>query len=299
MDNHKLKIVAFGEILWDVIEDDFHLGGAPLNFAAHAVQCGAESSIISCVGDDEWGRKAIQLIGEKNVSIDQIQISKEKKTGLVNVFLNQGQPEYDIIKDVAYDFISIENIDARLLGNASAFYLGTLAQRNEQSRSTLKFILENFKFKTVFYDVNLRKDSYDKEVIENSLQSTTILKVNEVEVEVLAMLLFKKHMNFEIFGQMIQSIYPQIEVIIMTAGSEGCYVFNRVQVIHVPSQQVRVADAIGAGDAFSAAFLTTYLRTKDVNESAKIANEVGGFVASSSGAIPEYSEELLDALRQC
>lgn len=292
----KLKVVAFGEILWDVIGEQYHLGGAPLNFAAHAVQCGADASIISCVGDDEWGRKAIQEIEAKNVSISQIQSSKEKPTGTVQVSLFQGQPEYDIVEDVAYDFISAQSIDGGELENASAFYLGTLAQRSEPSRSTLKHLFENYNFKTVFYDVNLRKGTYSKEIIENSLQSTTLLKVNEVEVEVLGFLLYKKHMDFEIFSKLIHSIYPQIEVIIMTAGSEGCYVFNQGQMIHVPSQPVIVADAVGAGDAFSAAFLTTFLRTHNVQRSAEVANKVGGFVASSSGAIPGYSEELVGIL---
>ncbi|MDW3209511.1 MAG: carbohydrate kinase [Reichenbachiella sp.] len=292
----KLKIVAFGEILWDVIGEQYHLGGAPLNFAAHAVQCGADASIISCVGEDEWGRKAIQEIEAKNVSISQIQSSKEKPTGTVKVSLYQGQPEYNIVEDVAYDFISAEGIDHEVLSHASAFYLGTLAQRSERSRSTLRYVLENFKFKTVFYDVNLRKGTYNKEIIESSLESATILKVNEVEVEVLGFLLYQKHMGFEIFAKLIQSIYPQIEVVIMTAGSGGCYVFSEGQSMHVPCEPVLVADAVGAGDAFSAAFLTTFLRTGHVHESIEVANKVGGFVASSSGAIPKYSEELVDIL---
>ncbi|MDC1352864.1 PfkB family carbohydrate kinase, partial [Flavobacteriales bacterium] len=152
-----MKILAFGEVLWDVVENNYHLGGAPLNFAAHAIKCGVSSAIISAVGKDELGNKCIKEIEKIGVETSFIQNILHKNTGTVQVEIKNGQPYYEIINDVAFDHINSEFIDFESIKSFDCFYFGTLAQRNPVSQSCLKIILDDCDFKHVFFDANLRQ----------------------------------------------------------------------------------------------------------------------------------------------
>jgi fructokinase len=285
------KVLAFGEILWDMIEGEAHLGGAPLNFAAHVRKCGLNSGMISCIGNDALGEDAYEAVGRLGIDRELI-LRRNKKTGIVKVEVTDGQPSYQILKPSAYDYIDSGRLDHKLIEGYDIFYFGTLAQRADSSRIALGDILERHTFQHVFYDVNLRKDSYTSEIIDASLKYATILKINDEEVEEVSKFFYEKHLNFEQFSQQITDTYRQIQTIIITAGGEGCYIFHGGKMTKVPSQPVQVADTVGAGDSFSAAFMVKYLKSNDVFAAAKTANKVGGYVASQSGAIPEYSEEI-------
>lgn len=290
-----MKALVFGEVLWDIIEGNYHLGGAPLNFAAHVVQCGQESAIVSCLGTDSLGEEA--LIKIKNMRVDTSLIQKsEKPTGTVPVKLTDGQPEYHITADVAFDYVNGGNLDLEKIKNCDAFYFGSLIQRHHVSAQALYFILDNFSFKKVFYDVNLRKDCYNQAIIEKSLSYCTMLKVNDDEVEVISQMLYGEKMDFEAFSRQVCEVYPKIEIVIITTGKEGSLIFQAGQLHKVPGVEVKVKDTVGAGDSFSAAFLCSYFRTSDPILSATIANRVGGYVASSSGPIPGYPDDLLKLL---
>ncbi len=163
-----MKVLVFGEVLWDIIEGKEHLGGAPLNFAAHVRQCGHESTIISALGEDDRGKEALQLIQELGVDASMIQQS-EIRTGFVPVTLVNGQPDYEITKYVAYDYIKSDEISKKKIARFDTFYFGSLAQRSPDSSEALKKVLENHSFREVFYDVNLRKDCYTKEILDYSM----------------------------------------------------------------------------------------------------------------------------------
>lgn len=286
-----MRVLAFGEILWDVIEGKYHIGGAPLNFAAHVVKCGQDSSIISCLGKDELGIRAFEKVEDFKVDSSFIQ-SNDIRTGFVPVNIVNGQPEYEIVQDVAYDFIKSDLIDHSKIRGFNTFYFGSLIQRSQLSKDSLYSILEKNSFDDIFYDVNLRKDSYSKEVILNSLEYCTTFKVNDEEVRVLSELLFDENLDFIHFCQRISKSYPSIIAILITAGQLGCYVYSNDMLEHVPSEPITVVDTVGAGDSFSAAYMCKYSKSKDPIESAKVANKVGGFVASSEGPIPEYPDYL-------
>ncbi|MEQ9216853.1 MAG: carbohydrate kinase [Cyclobacteriaceae bacterium] len=292
-----MKALVFGEILWDIIEGEHHLGGAPLNFAAHVKQCGQSSCIVSCLGKDKLGDEAFRLVKGLDVDVSMIQRA-DIRTGFVPVTLKDGQPDYVITKDVAYDYIEGGKLDHSAISDFDFFYFGSLIQRNKVSHEALYSILDRHPFEEIFYDVNLRKDSYDQSIIEKSLMHCTLLKVNDEEVAVISKMLFGENQDFEIFGQAICDQYDQIKTIIITAGGEGCYVYHDGNISHIPTEKIKVIDTVGAGDSFSAAFVCVYYQTGDPVKAATIANKVGGFVASSRGPIPNYPPKLNELLKQ-
>lgn len=282
-----MKIAAFGEVLWDRVEGQFLIGGAPFNFAAHAVQCGVEASIVSALGEDDLGEKALKEVIRLKVDSRFIQFNK-KPTGIVKVLLNNGQPSYEIVKNVAYDFISSQALNIPELNTFEHFYFGTLSQRNSVNRATLKDILSNCQFETTFLDVNLRQNFYSKEILDFSIGSCSILKLNDEEVQTLSKLLFHKILEPKEFCIKLLNNYPNIKTIIITLGGKGCLVNDQGEYIRIHSKPIQVKDTIGAGDSFSAAFLSHYIKNKNVELAAEFANRIGGFVASKKGAIPIY-----------
>src|SRR5690606_26563260 len=219
-----VKVLAFGEILFDIIEGEPFLGGAPLNFAAHFARLGGESYIFSRVGNDELGKKALVDIENIGVKTAFIQNDTRYETGTVDVILSSGQPDYTIVENVAYDFIEPGIIKDDLKQfNFDILYYGTLAQRNQESRKTLRKLIEQVKFKHVFYDVNLRKNFFSREILEFSLQSCTILKLNDEEVNILGLIFFNEHLSLESFAQKIADKFL-IDIVIITVGAKGCVI---------------------------------------------------------------------------
>ncbi|MEQ8472002.1 MAG: carbohydrate kinase [Marinoscillum sp.] len=284
------KVLAFGEVLWDFIEGEKYFGGAPVNFAAHMVQCGRDTAIITALGSDKLGDQALEEMLKLGLSGEFVQ-RNSRLTGRVMVFLEDGQPSYRIRKDVAFDYIEPDKIEFSRLSEYGAFYFGTLAQRNEVSRATLTAIMQKASFQTVFYDVNLRRDGYTREIIESSFNYCTIVKMNDDEVRLLSKLIYETSLSIDEFCQRLFTNYERLELQIITEGGEGCMLFTRSGNYRVSAQMMPVKDSVGAGDAFCAAFLDTYLKSKDPKKAARIGNMVGGFVVSESGAIPIYPEK--------
>ena len=291
MENTK-RFLSFGEVLWDIIDGKPYIGGAPFNVAAHLANCGAQSCMLSRLGKDNLGRQAFLEIEKLNVNTSFIQWDDAHPTGTVEVFIDKGQPDYMINENVAYDYISVDALPTGAdLWNFDCLYFGSLAQRNLVSRETLRWVLDHHKFETVFYDVNLRKGIILKELIIESLRSCTIFKLNNEEVGVISNLLFDKSLSPADFATKINSEF-NIQVIIITAGERGCYLYHNRLLTFIPGEKVELIDGVGAGDAFSAAFLFYFVRFKNALRSAEIANKLGAFVASCRGPIPSYSEEI-------
>jgi fructokinase len=288
-----MKALAFGEILWDIINGEEHLGGAPFNFAAHTAQCGDKAFIITRVGDDFRGIKAFNLCRKYGVDYSLVQWDEDHPTGIVDVSLDAGQPDYDIITNVAYDFIECnEGLQNLNKYQFDVFYFGSLIRRNPVSAATLDYMLQNFSFHHVFYDVNLRKGGYSANIIDRSLHHCTIFKLNVDEVPVISRILFTENAGLEKFCQMIQSAYPAITTIVITASDKGCYIYHERSLHHLPGTKVEVNDAVGAGDAFSAAFMHMLTNGSTAIDAALVANQLGAFVTTQRGAIPEYSFEM-------
>lgn len=276
MGTSKTDVVAFGEILWDVIEGVPHLGGAPFNFAAHCALCGLKAAIVSSVGDDELGWKACEMARGYGVDVSGVAVHPKSPTGTVLVTLKNGIPSYDIRTGVAWDEISVTD---GFLAQPSprAVYFGTLVQRAPVSAVALRRVLDAWSEAEVFFDVNLRQSYWSKALVEEGLGRTTVLKLNDAEQATLGIEPAKAF-----------AANPRLKVVIVTKGADGCEVFLRDGTsFSSPAEPAgSVVDTVGAGDAFSAAFLSAYLRGATPRDAAHAGNVRGGFVASRAGAIP-------------
>jgi fructokinase len=292
------SLLCFGEVLWDLIEEQTHLGGASLNLAAHAVGCGSRACLFSRVGDDDLGRRALAAARGLGVDTRFIGVDQRQSTGTVSVKLSpEGQPSFTIQTPAAWDFIEADETALRCFQKhpVDAICFGTLAQRNPVSRASLKRLLELLPATPAFFDVNLRQAFYSGELLEEGLKRTTVLKLNDSEVAVLAHLLLGQHANDREFAQAMLSRY-RIQIVLVTRGARGCLVADHTGMVEVPGRPVAVVDTVGAGDAFSAAFLSFWLHGASPVEAAGLANDLGAFVASCRGAVPPYSDAIRNRL---
>ena len=286
------RILCFGEVLFDMFESNALLGGAPLNLAAHSAQLGAEPYMISRVGADDLGRDAFDQIRALGVHDDFIQSDARHLTGAVQVNVDEyGQPRYDILENTAWDYIRIDGDGAEDIATFDfhVFCFGSLAQRSEVNRLSLLELYNSLRNCIFFYDANLRQEYYSKRVIENSFKLCHILKLNEEEVNIISDVLYRKKMPHRDFCRRTAEEFA-IPLIIITRGDKGCYIFAEGKLRRVPGHNTRVLDTVGAGDAFSAAFLVFLFRGDTPREAGRKANRLGAYVASKRGAIPRYSQ---------
>ena len=290
----KVKILAIGEIIWDVYPNKKTIGGAPLNFAAHSVLCGAESALISAVGNDALGENAVEAL--KAFGVDCKFVKKnERKTGQCIVSLDKNAvPHYDVLRSVAYDSIELDGADLVDIRREmyDALYFGTLVQREEISRKAVYDLVEKCPFTNIFCDVNLRPDCYDRMSVGFCLKHATILKVSMEEEPFLRPLgeYFPKDDTPESVARALSDAYPQLEVIILTLGKDGSYAYIPQSGREYRQKAIgnKVVSTVGAGDSFSAAWLTTYLSGEPMEICMKKAAEVSGFVVAHAQAVPLY-----------
>lgn len=289
-----LRVLSFGEVLWDIINGNPYIGGAPFNLAAHLSRMGVESTFVSAVGEDDLGNKALEHAHRYGIETDFIRVHPELPTGTVAVTLNdKGVPDFVIHENTAWDAIVLRDDQLEELTSFRfvAFYFGTLAQRSRQNRETLKALLSRVRPSHVFYDVNLRQHHYTKEWIMDSLTASSIVKCNDEEARRLSMLLFNHELDQEAFAQRMSRAFD-VATVCITRGDKGAAVYHHGTFRAVPGIKVEVVDTVGAGDAFSAGFLYACLSGRDMYAATRFAAKVGAFVASRAGAVPEYAEEL-------
>lgn len=295
-----MNVLCFGEILWDIINGEAHIGGAPFNLAAHLARMNADSYIISAVGDDKLGREALKKASALNLRTPFVKLSPEHPTGTVDVELaGNGLPSYVIHENTAWDNIIIDKTELEKLRNIAwdVFCFGTLAQRSVTNREALFNLLSELNAKNVFYDVNLRHGCERKELIEPSLSVCSIVKLNDEELVVLSRMLFSSEFSGRDFAEKLSEAYD-LDIVIITRGADGAAAFSRGEFIEIPGVSVKVADTVGAGDSFSAGFLLARLNGASLAESLDLAGAVGAFVASQNGAVPIYSEDLARRLEK-
>ena len=280
-----MRIVAFGEIIWDIYPDERCIGGAPLNFAAHAAQLGAQALLISAVGDDALGAAAREALSHFGVDDSLVSTIPDKPTGQCLVTLDEeSKPHYDLLADTAYDAISCETIP-----DCDAFVFGTLIQRSEHNRRTLQQLLENGHFGEVFCDLNIRPPYYDAESVERCLRYATILKVSREELPAVTQLLYGASLDVEAAVERICTDYPNIRLCLVTLDCDGALVYESAtdKTYRQAAKPVKVVSTVGAGDSFGAAFLTTYLRTGDIAAALQTAVTVSAFVVAHKEAVPQ------------
>jgi fructokinase len=265
MSHHKpFTIAAFGEVLWDLLPDRVIIGGAPFNFTYRINSLGNRAYIISSVGKDDYGEKALEKIRELNMSTKYIQQDNRYPTGTVEVFLDeQKKPDYNIITGVAYDHIPLNDSIISMVRSADCFCFGTLARRNRESRETLQALLDSFKGRFRLYDINLRKNCYTRDAIHESL---------------------------------ILDRYP-VQICIITLGSNGVLAFSAEnEIVYEPGYRVLMEDPLGAGDAFSAGFISKILSGSDLRGACRFGNQLGAIVATQAGATQTITKNEMEVI---
>ena len=250
-----MDYLCFGEILFDILSGQRKLGGAPLNVAAHLAKLGFKGSIVSSVGDDDLGNEAITSI--KKIGIDSSLISiSSKETGRADITLKDGDADYIFNDDSAWDNIPKPK---NLPKHVGVIYFGTLAQRSALSRKTLEEILSSTEAEEVFFDVNLRKQYYSREIIAEGLRKATILKMNEEEVPIIEDILGIKERDIDKASEEISRQYS-IPTVIVTLGKNGAQIFRDGSWCKREAEAKRVVDTVGAGDSLSAGIIGSLLK---------------------------------------
>lgn len=289
-------IVGMGEALWDVLPEGKKIGGAPANFAYHVSQFGLPSCVVSAVGDDPLGHEIVENLTSKG--LNQLIETVPYPTGTVQVEIDPaGVPQYEIKENVAWDNIPYTARLEQLAERTRAFCFGSLAQRNVVSRNTINRFLDAMPKNSdslIVFDVNLRQGFYNKEVLCNSMERCNILKINDEELVTVSRMFGYPGIDLQDKCWILLGKY-NLRMLILTCGINGSYVFTPGNVSFRPTPKVEVADTVGAGDSFTAAFISSILKGKSVAEAHSLAVATSAFVCTQKGAMPVLDETLVKA----
>lgn len=283
-----MKVTSFGEVLWDDFPDGKRLGGAPLNLVSRLCSFGADAAIISRVGDDEDGREIVRQVAAKQVATNWIQMDKEQATSLVKVILSaSGSARYEIVYPCAWDKIIADDAARQRVAESDAFLFGSLATRDAVSYATLLDLLNYAKFRV--FDVNLRPPYYDVALIEGLMAKADLVKVNDDELYELSDALGSPYHSLE---QNIVFLSNKIagKRLCVTLGEHGAVFYHDGQFCFHGGYRIKVADTVGAGDSFLAAFVYHYLNGNKPKQVLDFACALGAMVAERHGANPDISE---------
>jgi fructokinase len=285
-------MIGLGELLWDLLPQGPMLGGAPANYAVTACSMGASAAVITRIGSDENGKKAVSQLAKLGLNIDHIQVDPLRPTGTVSVSIDDfGHPQYTIHENVAWDFIHNLTSALQIAQVADSICFGSLAQRSETSRATIHEILQVMKPQSLrVFDVNLRQNYFSRDVLESSLELANVLKVSEEELPRFADCLGLHGPEDAVVPQLARK-YGLILTAI-TRGSRGSLLIRDDERSDHPGVATQVADTIGAGDAFSAAMTLGLLAGLELDIINERANRVAAFVCSQHGATPAFPPEL-------
>lgn len=291
------KIIGLGEVLYDVLPEGAKLGGAPANFAYHVGQFGLDAMAISAVGNDVLGEHALKTFDDNGLKY--IVPTVGWPTGTVNVSLNEaGVPSYEFAADVAWDHLQFTPEIEAAAKDCRAVCFGSLAQRSDESRLTIHKFLEATPDDCVkIFDVNLRGNFYNKEVLTEGVRRATILKINDEELVTIGRMFDYPGLDMEEKCRVIMHRY-HLKMVILTCGTNGSYVFAPNDVTsYKPTPKVDVADTVGAGDSFTAAFAAAILSGKSIADAHQLAVDTSAFVCTKKGAMPKLPQELADRLK--
>lgn len=278
--------MGIGELVWDMLPGGRQLGGAPVNFAYWCGRLGAEGYPVSAVGGDDLGREAFDRLAGTGLDLGYVQ-RNALPTGRVNVTLSgNGIPEYDIVEGVAWDALEADARTLELAAQADAVCWGSLAQRSEASRRAIAAILGATRPECLkVFDINIRQHWYSREIVTDSLRQADVLKLNEDELPLVASLLGIGKSGAETIAELIRAF--SLRYVIYTAGADHSEIHSAEGPLsRIPTPQVEVADTVGAGDSFTAAFITSLLQGDPVAACHRKAVETAAEVCTVHGAIP-------------
>ncbi|RIV24992.1 carbohydrate kinase [Fibrisoma montanum] len=283
-------LVCFGETLWDVLPSGKQPGGAPMNVAVHLRNFGLDARMISRVGEDDPGNELLDFIAGKGIPTDTIQRGQTHLTGIVKANVSDcNEVTYKIVQPVAWDYIQYDESLARLVEQADVFIYGSLAARSQTSRDTLYRLLKTAPLKV--FDVNIRPPHYSREIIEHLLAEADIVKMNHHELTEIAAW-YGTHPGEAAAMQALMERFS-VRTLCVTRGEKGAVLLNQDGFVQQAGFPVTVADTIGSGDAFLAAFLSKTLQGESAQKTLAFACAAGAYVATQRGATPDFSEQTI------
>ena len=297
-----MKVLSIGEILWDVFPDKEFLGGAPLNVCANLRRAGDEAALLSAVGDDVRGQAVLDAMASLGLSKEFMQVVRGAATGTAVVGKDgRGEPTFTIKRPAAFDAFELTHQEMEKIEAFAPdwLYMGTLLQTDARMEKLIEELGKRMPSARRFYDMNLRTGHWNLALVERLCEHATVLKLNDVEAEILA-----KQTGLAEGGFEMESFCRQwsqrfgIELICVTLGAAGCLVYKDGKAERFAGNKVQVADTVGAGDAFAAAFLHGYHRGWSLARCAAFANALGSLVASRAGATPVWRMEECEAIVQ-
>ncbi len=294
----RYKIVGIGEVLWDVLPGGKQLGGAPGNFAYMASLLGDEGMLASRVGDDSLGRETLGKMKDIGLSTQFLQVDPQHPTGTAVVEVDTaGQPKFTITPDVAWDFLEWTPVWNELAQQADVICFGTLAQRNPRSRDTIRRFLRAAHSSALrIFDANLRQEYFTPELLRESLGETQLVKLNHEELPAVTKLLGLTFANEEKTARQLLEMY-ELKLVCVTRGANGSLLMTPSGSSSHDGFRVKVADTVGAGDAFTACLIHHFLRGASLEQINNAANRFAAWVASKPGATPLIEECELKELR--
>ena len=282
-----MKILSFGEIIWDIYEKERFIGGAPLNFAAHTARRGAEAYLLSAVGTDELGESAKKELRRMGIKTDFV-AETDTPTGQCLVTLDkEGVPNYQVVQGVAYEKIPLPQDLKEQEFSALAF--GSLALRTAYNRKTVEKIIDGKFCKTVYCDLNLRPPFYTEETVRFCLERANVLKLSEDEFAYVKNLFKIRTEELNSSCRELCLALPNLQTLIVTLGEKGSCGYRKStdEFLEMASKKVEVASTVGAGDGFGAAFLSEYLKGKDLKTCLKEGTKLSAYVVAHKAAVPD------------
>lgn len=298
MNNKKIIVACFGEVLWDLFPGkEKKAGGAPFNVAYNLSRLGIDARMISAIGDDELGNDLLNKIKNWNIPVDTIQINSSYPTSTVIAkFDENNEAHYDITANVAWDQIKLETNAIELVEKADAFVFGSLVTRNNISKETLFKLLEKSNYNV--FDINLREPHYNIETIKDLLMHSHVAKFNKAELRLLLESLSKEYKSEEDSINFLQEKF-NLDEIIISKGSKGAIYGSKNGTNFYPAINIDVADTVGSGDSFLAGFLSKRLIPSNTEEQTlNQAIALGAYITSQEGACPEYTVEEFEEFKQ-
>lgn len=286
------NVVGLGEVLWDLLPAGPQLGGAPTNFAYHARALGAHAMTVTRVGDDYLGREVLERFGKMNLPLETVQVDPIQPTGTVAVTLNaKGVPQYAFADNAAWEHLAATDSALTAVSGANAICFGTLGQRNPVARKSIQQLVAAAPADALrVFDINLRLDFYSRELIEQSMRLSNVLKLNDEELMVLTDMFSLQGNVRERIEWFVRTF--GLKAVVLTSGSLGSLIYQEGRWSEMPPQPVRVVDTVGAGDAFAAALTLGFLKDMDLGEVHSIAAEIARYVCSQPGATPPVPEAI-------